>query len=168
MSEQGRKDVPVDGLVEGVSRYIHTVEPIHDRLRRVLTQTAGYSLVVMTRGRRLFLLDVPIISARDELAMTRAELESVGVPAAARRHRDHVLAATEAIALALDCLTACLRPTADDQVRAELTRRLASAADHLRAATRLLPGFAMADLSQACCAVHARQPGAPICQTIGG
>jgi hypothetical protein len=43
--------------------------------------------------------------------------------------------------------------------REALFRRLEETEAHLRAASRNLPGFALVDLSQACCAQHA-QPAA--------
>ena len=147
--------------------YIEAVQPLHERLQQILTQAAGYALLVMTRGRRLVFLDVPVIGARAALDEAQAQLATVPAPGPARFHFEHMAAATSAIARSLECLVTCLRPGADDHARAALTRALRSATDHLRACTRSLPGFAMADLTQACCAVHAARPRL-ICQTVEG
>ena len=152
----------------GILAYIQAMQPLHERLRQILTQAAGYSLLVMTRVKRLAFLDSPVTSAREALAMARAGIDRLQVPAAARHHHHHITAASEAIAQALDLLLACLRPSADDPARADLTRMLRIATDHLRATTHLLPGFVMVNLSQACCAAHASQASMLICQTVEG
>ena len=142
----------------GTLAYIEAVQPLHERLQQILTQAAGYSLLVMTRGKRLVFLDAPVVAARAALTAAGAELAAVRVPAAARPHHDHTTAAGGSLARALDLLLTCLRPGADDHARAALTGALRAATDHLRIGTRLLPGFALADLTQACCAAHAALP----------
>jgi hypothetical protein len=157
----------VDWSSSGTLVYIEAMQPLHIRLQQILTQAAGYALLVVMHGQRLALLDAPVVSARAVLVMALAEVGSVRVPDTARRHYEHTMAASDAIRRALDLLVTCLRPGADDHARTELTQALRAATDHLRLATRLLPGFAMADLSQACCAAHAvRSP--LICQTAEG
>lgn len=136
-------------------QYIIDSRPLHERLQQVLTQVAGFSLLVMTRGERVPMLDGPAVLAREALRSAQAELRSLRVPAAAMHHAQHIQAAAGAVERALDLLIACLRPAADEPTRAALTRCLRLATDHLRAATRLLPGFEMVDFSQACCAAHA-------------
>ena len=147
--------------------YIEAVQPLYERLQQILTQAAGYALLVMTRGRRLVLLDAPVVGARAALDAADAQLAAVLAPGPARFHFDHMVMATDAIARALECLVTCLRPGADDHARGALSRALRLATDHLRACTRALPGFAMADLTQACCAVHAARPRL-VCQTVEG
>ena len=150
-------------LADPTLNYIESVQPLHERFQQLLTQAAGYSLLVLTRGRRLVLLDGPVAMARGALCPLRSALETIRVPEGARHHRGHMIAAAAAIGRSLDLLTACLRPAADDHARTALTRTLRIATDHLRAATRLLPGFEMVDLSQACCAAHLGRPQL-ICQ----
>jgi hypothetical protein len=141
----------------GVLGYIQAVQPVHERLQRILTQAAGHSLLVMGRDKSPALLDAPVVAARDALAAACAGLGEVRVPPAARQHHRHTAAASAAIGHALDRLSACLSPAADDRARHELTRMLRAASDHLKAATRLLPGFGLVDLSQACYAPHAAE-----------
>lgn len=135
--------------------YIEAMQPLHADLQRVLTQAAGYSLLVLTLGGRVALADVPVIAARGALATVRSQLDGVRVPVSARQHHDHVSAASVAIHRALGFLETCLHSSADDDARGELTRALRIATDHLRVGTKLLPGFELVDLSQACCAAHA-------------
>jgi hypothetical protein len=47
-----------------------------------------------------------------------------------------------------------LTPDAETARRA-LSRELRASTDHLRHASRALPGFEMVDLTQSCCAAHA-------------
>lgn len=122
----------------------------------MLTQAAGFSLPVVTPGRPLPMLDGPVALARSALLPVRDQLDALPVPPQARHHHLHLTAAADALARSLDLLTRCLRANADDAARAALVRSLRAATDHLRAAARLLPGFEMVDLNQACCAAHAR------------
>jgi hypothetical protein len=145
-----------------VFAYIDAVQAPHQRFNQLLTQAAGYALLVVTRGKAGALLDAPVTIARDALGDARDDLRAVRVPSGARHHHFHLSAAATAIERSLDLLTICLRPAADDHARAALTQALRAATDHLRATTRLLPGFEMVDLSQACCAAHA--PAPPICR----
>lgn len=139
-----------------IVRYLSEAQPLHARLQQVLTQLAGYSLLVMTRGRRLSLLDAPVAPARDALGASRAQLAALCANGSCRHHHHHLTGAADALAQAIEALTACLRRHPDDhQPRAELSRALQAATGHLRAAARLLPGCAMVDVSQACCATHA-------------
>lgn len=148
--------------------YTRRVQAPFESLQRVLTQAAGFALLAMSRGGRVAPPDTPVASARAALAAARAEIDALPVPQAARHHHHHVVAAAAAMAHVLDLLMACLRRRDDDRARADLVRMLRVATDHLRAATRLLPGFAMVDLSQACCAAHAAPAAARICQTVEG
>jgi hypothetical protein len=145
---------PVD---DPTLHYIVNGKPILIRLQRILTQTAGFALLVMTRGGRVPMLDVPLALAGQELASTSEELHALPVPAPARHHFYHAIQAVASIGQAIDLLAVCMRCARDDPARAALTRRLRVATDHLRAASTL-PGFAMVDLQQACCACHADIP----------
>ncbi len=152
-------------LSDPVFRYIETVEPLHEQLRQLLTQVAGYSLVVMGRDKPPVFLDGPVAQARDAFAPLRAALAAVRVPERARHHHRHMVLASEALQRSLDCLTVCLGRRADDPARDMLSRTLKATAGHLRFATRALPGFEMVDLSQACCAFHAGS-ARPICEPV--
>jgi hypothetical protein len=58
----------------------------------------------------------------------------------------------EACAVATACRGAQDR---SDERFDTLTRALRATSDHLRATSRLLPGFELIDFGQACCAIHA-------------
>jgi len=141
-------------LADPTMLYIVNSRPLHDRLQQILTQVAGFSLLVMTRGPGAPRLDGPLALAGDAFRSTREELGALHVPARAKHHYRHVIDAAGAVERSMGLLTDCLRPQADETTRAVLVRCLRLATDHLRAATRLLPGFEMVDLRQACCAAH--------------
>jgi hypothetical protein len=143
-------------------RYIVNSQPLHDRLRQILTQVAGFSLLVMTRGSRAPALDGPLAIAADALGSTVEQFRALRVPAAADHHHLHLIEAVGAVERSIDLLTACLRSQEDDDARKALTHCLAVAAGHMRAAARLLPGFEMVDLRQSCCGGR-RAPGPLIC-----
>lgn len=167
---RGGSRVPADRpFADAVITYLNAAQPVHQQLQQVLTQAAGYALLVMTRGHRVALLDAPVAGAERALAQVRVGLGGIRVPARARHHHHHMFSAVEAVGRSLQALLGCLRPGADDRLRAELTRALRAATDHLRAASRLLPGFEMVDLSQACCAVHAGPQATMLtCQAVEG
>lgn len=142
-------------LADGTLRYIVATRPLHDRLRQVATQAAGFSLLVMTRGTRVPMLDAPLALAAGALRAARDELRALPVPPEARHHHRHLAAATDALAQSLELLAACLRPAAGEATCSALVRGLRLATEHLRSAARLLPGFEMTDLAQSCCAAHA-------------
>ncbi len=137
--------------------YIVSGKPLLTKLQQVITQTAGFALLVMARGARVPMLDIPLALASRELASTAEELHALRVPASARHHFDHAIQAVESIGHAIELVRVCMRCARDDPARGALTRRLRVATEHLRAASRL-PGFAMVDLQQACCACHGNIP----------
>jgi hypothetical protein len=141
---------PVD---DPTLHYIVCGKPLLTRLQQILTQTAGFALLVMTRGGRVPMLDVPLALASQELASTSEDLYALPVPASARHHFYHAIQAVASIGQAIDLLAVCMRCARDDPARAALTRRLRVATEHLRVASRL-PDFGMVDLQQACCACH--------------
>ncbi len=145
---------PVD---DPTLHFIVCGKPLLTRLQQILTQTAGFALLVMARGGRVPMLDVPLALATQELASTSEELHALPVPGPARHHFYHATEAVASIRQAIDLLAVCMRCARDDPARSALTRRLRVATEHLRAASQL-PGVAMVDLQQACCACHADIP----------
>jgi hypothetical protein len=135
--------------------YIVDSRLLHDRLRQVLAQIAGFSLLIMSKGDRLPMLDAPLALAREALTSVAEQLRALHVPPAARHHYHHTIEAARAVEQATGLVLHCMRSRRDETQRAALTRCLRSATDHLRMASRLLPGFEMVDLRQACCAYHA-------------
>jgi hypothetical protein len=138
-------------LVDPTVRYIVHSQPLHDRLGRVLTQVAGFALLVMTRGSRVPMLDGPLALAADAFRSTTEEFQALRAPEGTGHHHLHLAEASSAIGRSIELLTLCLRSQADDTARAALSRSLSAAAGHMRAAARLLPGFEMVDLTQSCC-----------------
>ena len=128
-------------LDERTSRYIVASRSLHEGLRQVLTQIAGFALLVVTPGRMPPTLDGPVALARQALPPVRDALAALHVPPQARHYHFHLSEAADTLARCLDLLTACLRADADDAARDALVRVLRGATDHLRAATRSLPGF---------------------------
>ena len=139
-------------------RYIVASRPLHEQLRQVLTQLAGFALLVMTPGRSPAALDAPVAMAAGALPPIRDAIASLRVPPQARHHHRHLTASADTLARCAVLLVRCLGVNADDAARDALVRGLREATNHLRATTRLLPGFEMADLTQACCAAHAGRP----------
>lgn len=138
-------------------RYVVDCGPLHNVLLRVLTQIAGFSLLIMTSRNAKPAFDDPIIQARETLFQVSEKLRALKTPNEAGHHHHHMFEAAIALERGFDLLYACLKPGRDELARETLSRTLHAATDHLRAATKLLPGFEMVDLSEACCAVHARE-----------
>jgi hypothetical protein len=149
-------------LADPTIRYIVNSQPLHDRLRQVLTQVAGFSLLVMTRGPRVPALEGPLALAAEVFRSTIEQIRALRVPAGANHHHRHMIEAAAAVERSIGLLAGCLRSQSDGDARAALTRCLHDAAEHMRAATRSLPGFEMVDLRQSCCGGQGA-PGPLIC-----
>jgi hypothetical protein len=80
---------------EPTLQYIVDGKPLLTRLQQILTQTAGFALLVMSQGGRVPVLDVPLALATQKLSSTAEELHALAVPPRARHHYCH---ATEAVA----------------------------------------------------------------------
>ena len=143
-------------------RYVVESRTCHERLRDGLTQLAGIALLMMTRRNRIDSLQAPLDAARALLVPPFEALACLAVPTEARHHHHHLLTAADALRQAIARIETCLYPNADERSRSALTRSLRRATEHLRAAGALLPGFAMVDMAQACCACHAA-PVRPTC-----
>jgi ribosomal protein L40E len=144
----------IDAQDHPTLQYMIGCRPLLTRLRDVLTQAAGFALLVMSQGRRVPMLDVPLALASQELSAVSEELQALPVPRQVRHHYAHAIKAAAGIGQAINLLAVCMRCGSDDPARAALTRCLRVATEHLRAASRL-PGFGLVDLRQACCAYHA-------------
>jgi hypothetical protein len=140
--------------------YVVACQPLHERLRDLVTQLGGLSLMVMLRREGAFDRETPLRLARDALSETGETLGGLPVPPRAAHHHHHMTEAARAAGRAADLIAGDrLTPDAEAAKRA-LSRELRAAADHLRYASRALPGFEMVDLTQSCCAAHtAAAPG---------
>jgi hypothetical protein len=147
----------IGGVDDPTLHYVVCAKPLLTRLQQILTQTAGFALLVMSKGGRVPMLDVPLVLAAEQLALGSDELDALPVPEPARHQYHHAIQAVAVMRQAIDLLAICMRCGRDDPARAALTQRLRVATEHLRAASQL-PGFGMVDLKQACCACHAMPP----------
>jgi hypothetical protein len=139
--------------------YVVACQPLHERLRDLVTQLGGLSLMIMLRREGAFDRDTPLRLARAGLAEAGEMLRGLPVPARAAHHHRHMTEACRAARRASDII-ADIRLTRDEEAaKRALSRELRSAADHLRHASRALPGFEMVDLTQSCCATHAAAAG---------
>lgn len=141
---------------DALVRYMERSQPLHALLRQVLTQVAGCSLALTLDHHRGLGLNAAIHMAREGLARADEDLRAVTVPAEAAHHYHHMQQAAEAIAAAL-ALLAARRGTETEWLLGRLATGLRSTTEHLRVASRLMPGHPMVDLASACCALHARE-----------
>ena len=132
---------------------------VQEDLRDVLVQLSGFALLLMTRRpeRSVWAGSLDAIAARMDEA--RERMGALRPPAAARHQFHHLSKAADAIGRAADLAHACLTARADDADRDALLQVLRAATHHLRATGRLLPGFELVDLGQACCAAHVADAG---------
>jgi hypothetical protein len=141
-----------DPLASGVTRYISSVQPVHEAMNTILRQVAGLSLLIMSRRAAALAMDAPLVLAREAYRSASDALAVAFVPSQAWHHHHHMLGASLALRRVFDLVDVCLCLAADDADRADLVAALQHALHHLRAASRSLPGFEMVDLRQACCA----------------
>jgi hypothetical protein len=134
--------------------YIEASREVHGLLQQVLTQVAGYSLMLMTSSRSAPQLEGAISMARAAADRAYDQARALRAPAGAVHHQHHLLKASEATCSAFAAAETCAAPGAGDGDRDALSRALRQATRHLQATTRLLPGFEMVDFGQACCAMY--------------
>jgi hypothetical protein len=152
-----------DHLSAGSLRYVVECQPVHERLRDLLTQLGGLALMTMLRREGRFDCTTPLRRAREALSETSETLRRLPVPPGAAHHHHHMSEAYCAIERVCGLLSAGSRLGGAEAAKLELSRELRSAADHLRFASRAMPGFEMVDLAQSCCAAHAAS--APLAET---
>jgi len=138
--------------------YMTACGPLQARIRDVLTQLAGFAFLLATRRGRSAPPAGPLDLARTEAAALAEELAALRPPGEAAHHFHHLSAAAEALGRSVRLGYACLAAGAGEVDRDGLTAALRAATDHLRATARLLPGFELVDLRQACCAAHLPPP----------
>ena len=118
--------------------YILTVQTYFEDLKQVAAQLAGL-LVLEAAGSKT--PDHPMLASADQAYKSAADgLKSARVPALARRHHYHLLAAARN-------LDEALRASGDTLALLE------GAYAELRSASRTLPGFQMISFERGCCAV---------------
>jgi hypothetical protein len=139
---------------EAILDYVAAARPVQELLRQLLTQLAGYSLVLMTREKPALRPEAAMPMARTAAEHAGDRVRALSVPAAAAHHHCHLSNAVDAIRWAFVSVEKCAAAGATDAERDTLTRTLRTASEHLRATARRLPGFDMVDFNQACCAAH--------------
>jgi hypothetical protein len=149
---------PRPQFADPVVRYMADCGEVQERFRQILTQLAGFALLITTRRVERSVWSGPLDIAEDRAMEAGQLLRALRPPGEARHHFHHLAATGEAIERALAAAHACLTMRAGEADRDDLMRALRTATEHLRASTRLLPGFELVDLRQACCAVHAAPP----------
>jgi hypothetical protein len=143
-----------DVIDEATLDYVAAARPVQDLLRQLLTQVAGYSLVLMTREKPASRPEGSILMVRSSAEQACDQVRALRVPSAAAHHHYHLNHAGEAIRRAVAAAERCASGSAGDGEREALTRALKAASEHLRATARRLPGFDLVDFGQACCAAH--------------
>ena len=145
-----------NGIDQAVLNYTAAARRVQDLLQQVLTQVAGYSLMLMTCDRPAARPEGSILLACQAAERAHDALRALHVPSKAAHHHHHLCKAAEATRWAFAAAETCAAADASEGDRDTLTRALWAATEHLRATARLLPGFEMVDFGQACCAVHAQ------------
>ncbi|GAB0117747.1 hypothetical protein [Acidisoma sp. 7E03] len=144
-----------EGLDERTLFYIEQARPVFDRIGRVSAQLSGLLILAATgarsaQGHPMFAL---IAEGREALAAAMAILRP---PPSAAHHHHHLRRAAVAVARAVDLAEQRLHRR-DDALLDRLTAALRAANQELHWATNALPGFAVVDLRQACCAAHSQR-----------
>ena len=141
--------------------YATACAEVQEVFRDILVQLSGFALLVMTRRpeRSVWAGSLDAVAARADEALER--MRALRPPASAQHQFHHLSAAADAIGRAAGLAHVCLTARADDTDRDALLQVLRAATHHLRATGRLLPGFELVDLGQACCAFHAAGAAPP-------
>ncbi len=149
-----------DTLDERTIRYVLETRPCFEELRQAVGQTAGM-MVLAAAGARSATQDHPLFAtAREALARAADGIRSARPSARATHHHGHLLAAAEALDLALQRAKEDLHLHGAVRARIEpALEPLKAAYRHLAWAAEALPGFEIVSFDQACCAP--RQPAIP-------
>jgi len=127
---------PDNAVDDQTVAYILAAQAWFEDLKQVAAQLAGL-LVLEAAGAAP---DHPMLASAEQAYRNAADgLKSARVPARARRHHDHLLAAARK-------LDGALRASGDTLMPLE------GAYADLRAASRALPGFQMISFERGCCA----------------
>ncbi|HTI00010.1 MAG TPA: hypothetical protein VL752_03595 [Acidisoma sp.] len=134
--------------------YVLQARPVFDRIGRISGQLSGLLILAATgarsaQGHPMFAL---IQEAEAGLADEMASLHPTG---AAGHHHRHLCLAVRAVSRAVTVARQGLHVW-DEAMMDEMTAALRRANQELQWATAALPGFAVVDLRQACCAMHMR------------
>jgi len=147
----GAAEMP-EGLDDRTLDYIERARAVFDGIARISGQLAGLLILAAAgarsaQGHPMFAL---IEEARDEVVSALAALRPTE---AARHHHRHLMRAARALSKAVEAAARDLHRW-DGPMMEDVTQALRHANQQLQWATRALPGFAVVDLRQSCCAMH--------------
>jgi hypothetical protein len=149
MADRASASFETMSLSPPLARYVVDAKAPHRELQCALTQLSAFLLKRLTGGRAGAVDYGPVETARTALAECVRTLTDLPVPAGAAHHRRHLDGASAALSQALDAAGSRRGPDEDRMFAA-----LEQAERHLKAVSRILPGFEPVDFSQACCAAH--------------
>ncbi len=129
--------------------YVLTAQTAFDGLRRTAMQLAGLMLLAALGG--LSRQDHPLLGLAETAHATAADvLRSLSVPDNSAHHHHHLLKAERALLAALHRIRSGLHHGEDAQTK--ITHVIELALEHLRSASKALPGFDLVSFSDGCCA----------------
>lgn len=141
---------------QSLLRYVDAARDAQQLISQTLTQLSGYALFLLTSRRQAALAEGALAGARQAVMQAAEAVRGLQAPEPAAHHYHHMRGAAETLMEACAAATACREAQDRSDKRFDtLTRALRATSDHLRATSRLLPGFELIDFGQACCAVHA-------------
>ncbi len=141
-----------DRLDAATAAYVTAMQLPFQQVRQAAAQFAAV-LVLAASGARHW-AGHPMLAMADEARRAAEDaIRAAAVPAAARHHHRHLIQAVDAIAEAGSRLrTASIRR--NDAAIDAVVAAVKAAHRELQWSTAALPGFAMVDLAQCCCAAH--------------
>lgn len=136
---------------DAAARYAAECRPVFEDLRRIVGQLAGLMILAqLTASSEVASLN-ELESCRRRWGEAEGRIKALIAPDALQPHRAQIVAAHAFSGLALGTFSE-LRPRADNEAAFDtISRHVRRAYAHLSAATAEKAGFAMVDLSHACC-----------------
>jgi hypothetical protein len=152
VSADAADEGPPSGLDDRSLAFVLAARPVFDQIRALTGQLAGL-LVLKASGARSA-QDHPMFAlVLDRHDRMRDGLAALDVPASADHHHRHLRRAAHAVTLAVQEARDSLH-RGDEASLDAITAPLRRAQQELHWAAASLPGFAVVDLRQACCAAH--------------
>jgi hypothetical protein len=157
--EQADPAAPDGTLDDRTVRYVLETRPHFEALRQAVGQVAGM-LVLAAAGAKTVTQDHPLFAnARETLERAGDGIRAARASRRAAHHHRHLVAATDALGLALRQAQEDMHLHGLERERIDpVLRQLQTAYRHLAWAAKALPGFELLSFDQACCAPR-RSPG---------
>jgi hypothetical protein len=144
-------------LEDAALRYVLDAQPVFETLKRVTTQLAGFALLQAVGARDAHMQDTPLAQARRALGPALDGLRALKPPSTATHHHRHLSGLAGALEQALAHSEASIVGARREELAQAARPYLDAAISHLRSASRLLPGFEVVSLDQACCACRPQE-----------